>query len=126
MSAPQDAWAGPLAKEIIDAWRSSDLAYIRISPGVYDETTGTIGVTETAIPAAGAVVKTMQEERDGVMQTQELIAWIDHATVAWPISTDDRLDYLGKRWKITGIDPTYSSGQQAGSVYASKITARAE
>ena len=126
MSAPQDAWAGPLAKEIIDGWRSTDLTYIKISPGAYDETTGAITLTETPIAAAGAVVKTVQEERDGVMQDHELTAWIDHATVPWPINTNDRLSYLGRRWKITSTDPTYSSGSQVGSVYASKIIARAE
>lgn len=114
MGAPQDAWAGPLAKDLVDAWRTSDLTFIRVSTGAYDETTGTIPVTETPIAAAGAVVKTSQVERDGTQQDHELIAWVDHATVPWPITTKDRLRYLGRRWKIVGISPTYGSGGEPG------------
>lgn len=119
MSAPQDAWAGPLAKSLIDAWRSTDLTFVRVEPGVYDEATGTIVVTETAIPSAGAVVRSSQVERDGTQQEHELIAWIDHATVPWPVTTKDRLRYLGRTWKIVGIDPTYGSGtaQDSGAIY---------
>jgi hypothetical protein len=121
MNAPQDAWAGSLAKRLIDRWRSSALSYIKISPGTYNETTGAITLTETPIAAAGAVVKTVQEERDGVMQDHELVAWIDHTTVPWPVSTNDRLGYLGKRWKITEIGPTYGSGGEE-STSATYIT----
>jgi hypothetical protein len=110
MSAPQDAWAGPLAKDLVDAWRTTDLTYIRVSTGAYDETTGTIPVTETTIAAAGAVVRTSQVERDGTQQEHELTAWIDHATVPWPVTTKDRLQYLGRKWKITEVSPSYGSG----------------
>jgi hypothetical protein len=123
MSAPQDAWAKPLAKRLVDRFRSQALSYIRITPGAYDETTGTATVTETVIPAAGAVVKSMQGERDGVQQGHEVEVWIDHETVPWPITTNDRLQYLGKRWKITAIDPTYGSGGDppTGPVYLTTL-----
>lgn len=124
MTAPQDAWAIPLAKRLVDRFRSQELTYVRIVPGAYDETTGTAAVVETEIAAAGAVTKSMKGERDGVQQGSELEAWIDHVTVPWPISTADRLEYMGRRWKIVSIDPTYSSSDT--EVYASKITARAE
>jgi len=124
MGAPQDAWAGPLAKSLIDAWRSTDLTFVRVEPGVYDETTGTISVTETTIPSAGAVVKSSQVERDGNQQAHELIAWIDHATVPWPVTTKDRLQYLGRTWKIVGIDPTYGSGagEPTGVTYLATLS----
>lgn len=115
MSARQDAWAKPLAKRLVDRFRSQALSYIRITPGAYDETTGTATITETVIPAAGAVVKSMQGERDGVLQGHEVEVWIDHETVPWPVSTNDRLQYLGKRWKITSIEPTYGSGGEPSS-----------
>jgi len=123
MSAPQDAWAKPLAKRLVDRFRSQALSYIRITPGTYDETTGTATVTETVIPAAGAVVKSMQGERDGVQQGHEVEVWIDHETVPWPITTNDRLQYLGKRWKITAIDPTYGSGGDppTGAIYLTTL-----
>jgi hypothetical protein len=124
MSAAQDAWAGPLAKRLVDRFRSSDLTYIRITSGAYDEETGLVALTEVEIPAAGAVVKSTKVERDGTQQQSELEVWIDHATVSWPISSQDRLEYMGRRWKITAIEPTY--GSSASQVYASKLIARAE
>jgi hypothetical protein len=124
MSAPQDIWAIPLAKELVDRFRSDNLTYVRITAGVYNETTGVAAATEVKITAAGAVSQSMKGERDGVEQGSELEVWIDHATVSWPLSTKDRLEYMGRRWKIVSIDPTYSSSDV--KVYASRIKARAE
>jgi hypothetical protein len=124
MSAPQDIWAIPLAKELVDRFRSQALTYVRVTSGVYDEELGTVATAESRISAAGAVSRSMKGERDGVQQGNELEAWIDHTTVPWPLSTQDRLEYMGKRWKIVSISPTYSSSNV--KVYASKIIARAE
>lgn len=118
MTAPQDAWAKSLAKRLVDRFRSQDISYIRIAPGAYDETTGVASIAETTIPAAGAVAKSMQGERDGVQQGHTVEVWIDHATVPWPVSTNDRLEYLGRRWKITAVDPTYGSGGTPGTTSA--------
>lgn len=123
MNASQDVWAKPLAKRLVDRFRSQALSYVRVTPGGYDEETGTIVVSETVIPAAGAVVKSMKDERSGVQQGHQVEAWIDHETVPWPISTNDRLQYLGKRWKIVAIDPTYGSGGEPslGAVYLTTL-----
>lgn len=115
MNAPQDEWAGPMAKRLVDAFRTSDLTFIHVETGTYDPTTGTIPLTETPVPSAGAVVKSRQVERDGTEQYHEVIAWIDHETVPWPVSTQDRLQYLGRRWKVVEIGPTYGSGTGQGS-----------
>lgn len=121
MSA-QDLWAQPLAVQLVDQFRCATLSYVRVSPGAYDPATGTIANTETVITAAGAIVQSMRSERTGVEEDQKLEAWIDHQKVPWPMLPSDRLEYMGKRWKITDIEPTYS-----GDVfYASKVTARAE
>jgi hypothetical protein len=127
MTAPQDAWAKPLAKRLVDRFRSQALSYVRIESGTYDETTGAVSVTETVIPAAGAVVKSMQGERDGVLQGHEVEVWIDHEAVPWPVSTNDRLQYLGKRWKITAINPTYGSGGEPspGPAYITTLDGKA-
>jgi hypothetical protein len=124
MSAPQDLWAIPLAKELVDRFRSQDLTYIRVEHSSYDTATGVVSLTEEEIPAAGAVAKSMKGERDGVQQGQEVEVWIDHVTVPWPLSTEDRLEYMGRRWKIIAISPTYASSDD--KVYASKVIARAE
>jgi hypothetical protein len=124
MTAPQDRWAIPLAKRLVDRFRCQELSYIRISAGSYNEQTGAVTASEEEIAAAGAVVKMMKGERDGVQQAAEVEVWIDHTTVPWPISTKDQLEYMGRRWKIISIDPSYGSSEE--NAYASKVTARAE
>jgi hypothetical protein len=123
MTAPQDAWAGPLASKLVNRFRSTALSYVRVHQGQYDPEIGLVSTSETVIPSAGAPVKSFQGEKEGVQQGHSVTAWIDHVTVPWPLSTNDFLEYLGKRWKIISIGPTYGSG---GRMYASKVTARAE
>jgi hypothetical protein len=123
--ASQDAWALPLAKRMISRYRSQALVYVSASLGVYDETTGTVTTSELSYPAAGAVVKSGKVERDGVQQGHEVEAWIDHETVPWPIGTNDCLQYLGRRWKITDIE-SYGSGGSgtAGPVYLTALNGK--
>ena len=160
MTAPQDAWAKPLAERMISKFRCQALAYVKVSFGAYDEVSGSVPSTETKFNAAGAVTRSKKAERNGVQQGNEVEVWVDHATVPWPISSSDRLEYLGRKWKVTEIasygsggdgvtvGPIYlttldgkmittldgkpfivqnSEGGIAGfTMYASKITARAE
>jgi hypothetical protein len=154
MNAPQDAWAEPMAKRLIDRFRTQALTYIKIGAGAYNEVTGTISNTETAYAAAGAVTRSVKVENKSVRQSNEVEAWIDHATVPWPITSGDQMQYLtsvasyGSGGDGTSIGPVYlttrdgkiivtvdgralvvqgSSNQFAGfTMYASKITARAE
>lgn len=109
MNAPQDAWAGPLAKRLIDRFRSQALTYVKVAFGAYNETTGEISGSETTYAAAGAVARSMKVERDGVQQGHEVEVWVDHEIVPWPISSNDRLQYLGRKWKVTEIE-SYGSG----------------
>ena len=109
MTAPQDVWAKPLAERMISKFRCQSLAYVKVVSGAYDEVTGSVPSTETRISAAGAVTRSKKAERNGVQQGNEVEVWVDHATVPWPISSNDRLEYLGLKWKITEI-ASYGSG----------------
>jgi hypothetical protein len=109
MNAPQDAWAKPLSKRMIDKYRSQSLTYIKVTPGVYNETLGTVAITETRFTAAGAVTRSKKSERNGTQQGNEVSVWVDHDTVPWPISSNDRLEYLGRKWKVTEVE-SYGSG----------------
>ena len=40
--ASQDAWARPLAKELVDAFRVASLTYVRVEQGSYDPATGDV------------------------------------------------------------------------------------
>jgi len=109
MNAPQDAWAKPLSKRMIDKYRSQSLTYIKVTSGVYNETLGTVAITEARFNAAGAVTRSKKSERNGVEQGNEVSVWVDHDTVPWPISSNDRLEYLGRKWKVTEVE-SYGSG----------------
>ena len=119
--ASQDAWARPLAKELVDVFRVSSLTYVRVEQGSYDPATGDVVETETSFPGAGAVLSTNESEGGGVAGTQELEVWIDMQGIGdvWP-TTRDRLEYLGKTWKVVAIDPKYSGD----TLYACKLTGR--
>lgn len=98
-----------MALKMIGRFRSQALTYVKVAFGAYDETTGEISGSETAYPAAGAVVRSMKVEREGVQQGHEVEVWVDHETVPWPISSNDRLQYLGRKWKVKEIE-SYGSG----------------
>jgi hypothetical protein len=123
MNAPQDAWAKPLAKRMIDKYRTQALTYISVTLGTYSEVSGTIANTEITYAAAGAVIRSGKSQQRGVEQGHELEAWIEHETVPWPISSADQLQYLGRRWKITEIE-SYGSGGEGfatGEIYLSSV-----
>jgi len=123
MNAPQDAWAKPLSKRMIDKYRSQSLVYIRVTPGAYNETLGTVAITEARFNAAGAVTRSKKSERNGVEQGNEVSVWVDHDTVPWPISSNDRLEYLGRKWKVTEVE-SYGSGTDGvivGPIYLTTL-----
>ena len=119
--ASQDAWARPLAKEMADVFRVASLTYVRVEQGSYDPVTGDVVETETSFPGAGVVLSTNESEGGGVAGTQELEVWIDMQGIGdvWP-TTRDRLEYLGKTWKVVDITPKYSGD----TLYACKLTGR--
>lgn len=123
MNAPQDAWAGPLALRMISRYRTQALTYVKIDNGPYNEVTGTVVSGQTTFPAAGAVVRSMKVERNGVQQGHELEAWVDHKTVPWPITSSDHIEYLGRRWKVVEIESygSGSDGSPVGPVYLSTL-----
>ena len=72
-------------------------------------------------PAAGALLYTSNTEAGGSAGPQFIYVWCDMQGIGdiWP-TTNDAIDYDGKRWKITAIDPKYSGDVK----YAAKLTAR--
>ena len=118
--ASQDAWARPLADEVVSEFRVDSLDYIRRVTG-YDPATGDTTQTETLYPKAGAVTKLSNIEEGGVSGPQTLMAWVYLGDIddIWP-TTNDLLRYQGYRWKIVDIDPMFSGDVK----YACKLTAR--
>ena len=72
MAAPQDTWARPLAKSLVDAFRVPSLSYIRVSTA-YNTTTGLTTDTETTYTGAGALIKSSNNEETGELGGNESI-----------------------------------------------------
>ena len=118
--ASQDAWARPLAEELVSEFRVDTLDYIRRVTG-YDPATGDTTQTETVYLKAGAVTRLSNIEEGGVNGPQSMNAWVYLGDIddIWP-TTNDLLRYQGYRWKIVDIDPMFSGDVK----YAAKLTAR--
>jgi len=120
MAAPQDIWARPLAKSLVDAFRVPSLSYIRVST-TYNTTTGLTTDSETTYTGAGALIKSNNNEEVGETAGNEAIhVWLDLQGIGdiYP-TTNDLIDYDSKKWRITNIDPQYSGDTK----YACKVIA---
>jgi len=120
MAAPQDNWARPLAKSLVDSFRVPSLSYIRVAT-TYNTTTGLTTDTETTYTGAGAVIKSSNNEETGELGGNESIdVWIDLQGIGdiYP-TTNDFISYDSKRWRIQAIDPKYSGDTK----YACKVKA---
>jgi hypothetical protein len=123
MAAPQDVWAKPLAEKMISKYRCQSLVYVKVSFGAYNEVAGNVPSIETKFKAAGAVMRSKKAERNGVQQGHEVEVWVDHKTVPWPITSSDRLEFLGRKWKVTEV-ASYGSGSDGtpvGPIYLTTL-----
>mgnify|MGYP003150431274 FL=1 len=94
MAAPQDIWARPLAKSLVDTFRVPTLSYIRVST-TYNTTTGLTTDTETTYTGAGAVIKSTNNEETGEIGGNEAIhVWLDLQGIGdiYP-TTNDLINY---------------------------------
>ena len=120
--ASQDAWARPLAKTMVDQYRVQGLTYIRVDEPVYDPSTGTTTPSETTFTSAGAVFPSFSDQDQGGPSNDiEIKVAIFLGDVGDIIpTTRDRLEYLGRPWKVVRVD--LSSGDL---LYSAELTARA-
>ena len=117
-----DAVFNPVARELIDDVFATPVVYKRIAGKGYDPATGTVTDTVEDYAINAGVLSRGRAEDGGVAESYELRLWIHHGPTGLPHlpTTADIVEYDSTSWKVTSIDPTYSS---AGLI-ASKITAR--
>ena len=117
-----DATFLPVAVELIQQVFPSAIVYHRNSGTSYDPGTGDVtqNIDDFAIKAG--VLSRGRLEEGGVGENYELRLWIDHSATGLPHlpTTADSLTYDNVEWKVTTIEPTYSSS----GLIASKLTAR--
>ena len=117
-----DATFKPLAVELIDTVFPTSITYERVQPPTYDPASGDVVENVTQFSIKAGVLSRGRVESGGVGETYELRLWIQHSASGLPHlpTTADRVEYDGTSWKVTSIDPTYSSK----GLIASKLTAR--
>lgn len=113
----------PVARELIDQVFPTAVRYFRDNGGTYDPATGQVTPDVTQYDINAGVLSRGRMEEGGPGESHEIRLWIHHGTGGMPHlpSTADVVEYGGLSWKVTAIDPTYSSQ----ALIASKITARA-
>lgn len=114
----------PVAQNLIDDVFATAITYIRNNGGSYDPSTGEVVPNTTQFSINAGILSRGRLEEGGVGESQELRLWIHHGTGGMPHlpTTSDQVEYGGLTWKITSIDPTYSSKD----LIASKVIARAD
>ena len=112
----------PVAKELIDNVFPTAITYIRNTTPSYNPVTGVVTPSSTQFTIKAGVLSRGRLEEGGVGESEELRLWIHHDTTGLPHlpTTADQVEYSGLTWKVTDIDPTYSSK----GLIASKIIAR--
>lgn len=117
-----DAVFLPLAVELIQDVFPTSIVYHRTDGKSYDPATGDVVDTVTDYAISAGVLKRGRTETGGIGETYSLYVWLDHSATGLPHlpTTSDSITYDGTKWKVTDVDPTYSSKQ----LIASKITAR--
>ena len=116
----------PIAVELIDSVFPTDVIFIEHTDttGSYDPLTGRVTKTEIQHNIKAGVLSRGRTEEGGVGEQYTLLLWIQHSPSGYPKlpKTSDSVIYDGTTWKVTSIDPTYSS---AGLI-ASKLTCRSD
>lgn len=112
----------PVAVELIDNVFPSDVTFHQHGTATYDPETGAVSETETGHTIKAGVLNRKRIEEGGTSETFEIALWVHHGSsgLGFLPTTADSLTYDGLLWRVTAVDPTYSS---AGLI-ASKITAR--
>ena len=114
----------PVAEELINEVFPTKIRYFRNTGPGYDPSTGEVTPNTVEYEISAGVLSSGRTEEGGVAESQEARLWIHHGANGFPFlpTTADVVEYLGLRWKVTSIDPTYSSD----GLIASRITARAD
>ena len=117
-----DATFMPVAVELIQNVFPTAILYHRTEGKAYDPATGEVTETITDYRISAGVLSRGRAEAGGTAESYELRLWIDHSASGLPHlpTTADQITYDGVMWKVTTIDPTYSSkGLIASKIHCS-------
>lgn len=113
----------PIAQELIGVF-ATPIVYIRSLGTSYDPATGDVVETTEEYSINAGIEEITLTEEGGTAETRQIKFWIDHGPTGVPHepSTADRIEYKGRRWKVTQLAPEFAS---VGDI-ASCVIARAD
>ena len=117
-----DATFLPVAVELIDNVFPTAVTFHQHGTKTFDPETGAVTGTDTDHNISAGVLSRKRIEEGGTAETYEISIWVHHGTSGLPFlpTTEDSFTYDGVLWRVTQVDPTYSSA----ALIASKITGR--
>lgn len=117
-----DATFLPVGIELIDNVFPTAVTFHQHGTSGYDPETGTVTSTSTDHAISAGVLSRSRVEEGGTSETYEISIWVHHGATGLGFlpTTEDSFTYDGVLWRVTEVNPTYSSK----ALIASKITAR--
>lgn len=101
----------PVAKRLIDQIFPTAITYHRTGGQSYDPAIGEVTNTIEDYSISAGVLKRARQDDGGAGENYQLDVWIQHTSSGMPHlpTTSDEVTYAGQRWRVSTIDPTYSS-----------------
>ena len=106
-----DATFNPVAKRLIDQVFPTAITYHRTGGQSYDPATGEVVNTIEDYSISAGVLKRARQDDGGAGEDYQLEVYIQHSSSGMPHlpTTSDEVTYDSQRWRVSTIDPTYSS-----------------
>jgi len=115
-----DAVFGPVADTLVNQVFPTPIVYHEKSIGSYDPLSGDVTDADVLHNINAGVLNRSRVEEGGTSEKYELLLWVEHKTLPILPKTGDQVTYDGTTWKVTAVEPTYSSK----GLIASKLRVR--
>jgi hypothetical protein len=116
-----DGVFGDVADLLVNSIFPTAIVYHEKGVGSFDPLTGAVTGADVDHNINAGVLKRNRTEEGGTAEKYELLLWVEHKTLPILPKTGDSVTYDGTTWKVTAVEPTYSSK----GLIASKLTVRA-
>jgi hypothetical protein len=98
-----------VADTLINSVFPTPIVYHEKSITTYDPLTGDVTAADVLHNINAGVLSRSRIEDGGTAERYELLLWVEHKTLMLKPKTGDEVAYDGTTWKVTAIEPTYSS-----------------
>ena len=122
MGLDLDGIFGGVANTLINQTFNTPILYIHSKGMSYDPATGEVVEDVEQFNLMAGIEQIGITEEGGVGETRDIKLYIKHGANGLPYecTTGDRIEYKGRTWKVTVVDPEFTSKDSI----ASYITAR--